>query len=263
MTLALSSDELRIAIAVHGGNPPAALDGGWSADDRPVADTAALRSLLARDLAAASETGVALSDDMSTVAAAFTDTPALTELRRDGAACPGRWLITQHTVTCVESRPELWRVLRNRDVTTDLIASCIDHLPNETPPSAQVSLPTDLLVEAERRSTTCTTEQVAGTLAAHGLRHESANLVARLLADVHTTVTLRTAHRDGMTVHGSAVTWLETESMGVWLAVPTGDEQSLNQPDVAANTELRSATRAAVVTEVHDVLGLARMANGR
>lgn len=263
MTLVLSSDELRVAIAVHGGNAPAALDGGWSTDDRPVADTTALRSLLARDLAAASETGVALSDDVSAVAAAFTDTPALTELRRDGASDSGRWLITQHTVTCVEDRPELWRVLPNRDVTPNLIASCVDHLPDETPHFTQVSLPTDLLVEAERRSTTCAAEQVAGALAARGLRRESADLVARLLADLHTTVTLRATHRDGTAVHSAAITWLETKSMGVWLAVPARDEQSLKQPDTAAHTELRPTTRSEVAAEIHDVLGLVGMANDR
>jgi hypothetical protein len=258
MTLRLSSDELRVAIAVPGGHPPDALDGGWSPEDRPVADTVALRSLLARAMATMSGTAVRLLDETAELVTTMADAHTLVELRRDATADSSRWLLAD-VVLCVEERPETWRVEWHEDVD-ELTGDCVDRLPAETAPGPAVSLRTSLLVEAERRSTTGGVDQVAGALAAGGLSRGQADLVACVLADLSATVTLRCAHRDGSTTTAAALTWLETTSH-VWLAVPAGGER--DQPEEIRHTELRPADRATVEAELRDVLGLARVGSGR
>lgn len=105
MTLTLTTDELRVAAALAGGRLPVALDGGWSTEDVPVADTVALRGLLARGLAVAEELTVSLTDTAAVVTA-LLEPRTLIEVRRDGAAHAGRWLVTE-LAACTEARPDL------------------------------------------------------------------------------------------------------------------------------------------------------------
>lgn len=217
MTLTLTTDELRVAAALAGGRLPVALDGGWSTEDVPVADTVALRGLLARGLAVAEELTVSLTDTAAVVTA-LLEPRTLIEVRRDGAAHAGRWLVTE-LAACTEARPDLWS-FTTFDIDlliTELLAGVAGDTSNANP----VLVPTNQLAEADRRIT-------QGDVA--DVRPD----VAGVLVDTRVTTTVRRADRDGALTGAAAVTWLETTESGAWLAVPVDLEEK-----VVPHTELR------------------------
>jgi hypothetical protein len=262
--LVLTTDELRVSGTVAGAPLPAVLQAGWSTEDVPVADVVALRGLLARGLAIAGGGAVRLADDLTLALGPFLAGRVLVEVQRDGGTRQGRRLIAKGPtglVRCAEQGPDLWRVEPvHPDQVEQLVADLAGHLPDGEPSHPSATLATDLLVEAERWSTTGAPEHLPGKLARRGLPPGTAEVVARVLGDLDATVTVRSLRRNGSDARYAAITWLETGSSGVWLAVP--DDGPGADGDIAAaptglasHTELRPVTADALRTELRDVLG--------
>jgi hypothetical protein len=272
MTLLLTTDELRVSAAINGGQIPEALRAGWSAEDIPVADVVALRGLLARGLATAHDTEVELASGLDAAVLPLLTADTLVDVQRDAVARPGRWLIAANAggvVRCAEQSPDLWCIETDPEEPIErMLTELLGHLPDQEPSGATVTLPTDLLVEAERRSAS-SAEHLQGMLAKRGMRPADADLVADIVCDLQATVTVRSLHRDGSTTTSSAaLTWLETASTGVWLAIPVDaaqrdDEIPVASADLATHTELRSTGRRELHAEVRDVLGELTVGRGR
>ncbi|HEV2780933.1 MAG TPA: hypothetical protein VGX25_16235 [Actinophytocola sp.] len=261
--LVLTTDELRVSTTVAGAPVPAALRADWSTEDMPVADLVALRGLLARGLASSGAGDVSLADDLSLALGPFLTGRVLVDVQRDGAVRPGRRLIAKGAagvVSCAEHGPDLWQVEpADPDPVERLVADLVDHLPDTEASHPGVTLPTDLLAEAERRSATGATEHTRGMLVRRGLPPGTAEVVARVLGDLGTTVTVRSSHRNGSTTRCAAITWLETGSTGVWLAVPDDDPLADVDPAVpptglAGHTKLRPVSTGTLRDEVRDVV---------
>lgn len=263
--LVLTTDELRVSGRIAGAALPPVLHAGWSTEDIPVADVVALRGLLARRLAIAGEGEVRLAGDLSLALGPFLADSALVEMQRDGRTRPGRRLIAKGPaglVGCVEHTPDLWQVEPiHPDQVQRLVAELVDHLPAGEPSGPSVTLATDLLVEAERLSTTGATGHLPGKLARRGLPPAAAEMVASVLGDLDTTVTVRSLHRNGSITRYAAITWLETGSSGVWLAVPDDGPGADGDIDavptgLASHTELRPVNVDALRTELAEALGI-------
>jgi hypothetical protein len=245
MTLVLTTDELRVSATIHGGRLPVTVDSGWSTEDIPVADVVALRGLLARGLATSHDTDVRLAGDLAAIIAPLLSTSSIVEARRDGFVRPGRWLVATSTagvVSAAERQPDLWHLGSGEDLFERLLG----HLDDTEPARQGATVPTELLIEAERLPA----EHLAVALAERGLRPEVADLVAAVVAGLRATVTVRTLHRNGSATECAAITWLETAAAGVWLAIPSDDEQT-----EANHTELRPTDRHGLLVELRDLLG--------
>ncbi|TWP50583.1 hypothetical protein FKR81_20675 [Lentzea tibetensis] len=231
MTLTLTTDELRVAAGLSGRRLPVDLDGGWSTEDIPVADTVALRGLLARGLATAcaDELAVSLSAQAAPVTALF-EPGAVIEVRRDGAQHTGRWLVTERA-GCAESRPDLWS-FAPFDIDF-LVTDLLSALPDEPSDANPIRVRTDHLVETDRR---LARGEAAGTD------------LARLLRGTRVTTTVRRVEIDGAQT-AAAVTWLETTDAGAWLAVPFEGEE-----DMESHRELRPVRREHLHALVLDVI---------
>jgi len=147
------------------------------------------------------------------------------------------------------------------DPVEQLMAELVGHLCDAEPPYPSAVLPTDLLIEAERRSTTGATEHMPNMLVRHGLPLATAEIVTRVLGDLDTTVTVRSSHRNGSTARCAAITWLETRSSGVWLAMPdddprADDDMAVPPTGLAGHTELRPVSTGTLRNQLRDVLAV-------
>jgi hypothetical protein len=250
MNLTLSTDELRVSATLRGGGIPAMLDSAWSTEDVPVADIVALRGLLARGLATGQGTSVTLSQDVVAAVGPLLAARTLLEAQRDGRRRPGRWLVAEtadSTVSCTETRPDVWSIRHTDSAPTELFTELVGRLSEAEPQGTPVRLPTDLLVNAERSSTP------GATLTRAGLAPEDAETVARVLNDLQAMATVRSLRRHGTARDAAAITWLETTSAGLWLAVPD-DGIDLANAGLVSHTELRPTTRDELLDELRDML---------
>jgi hypothetical protein len=229
-TLVLTADELRVAAKVSGSDARV-VDGGWAEEDLAVADVVALRGLLARGLATTRtmSSGVELT---LTIAARGALAPLLRpelviEVSRDTATGGQRWLIGQAaagTVVAEEREPDIWRVRPADAPVPDVVTAIVADLTGGLlpgPTGTVVTVPTSVLVDAERHRLTRDPAAVVAELTDAGLPDGAAATVATVLADLEAFVTVRLTSSIGGVRVTDALTWLEAGRSGVWLAVPT------------------------------------------
>lgn len=276
-TLVLTADELRVAARVSGSDARM-MDGGWADEDLAVANVVAMRGLLARGMAT---TRTMDSGVEWTLTAATRDALApllrpelVIEVSRDTATGGQRWLIGQAadgTIVAEECEPDIWRLRPADTPVYDVVTAIVTDLtaelpPGPTPTGTVVTVPTSVLVDAERHRSTRDPAAIVADLTGAGLRTDDAAKVATMLTNLDAFVTVRLIHSvDGVRVT-DALTWLEAGGSGVWLAVPTHidgpsdvpveDEGHEHVEDLPYLDELDSVTELSVVhpADIHTAL---------
>jgi hypothetical protein len=234
---ALSSDELRALGRVAGTVLPPELLAGWHPEDHPVADTVAVRSLLARGvlqlraggagpaLALTGAAGAALAPLLAARALAGVSllTRAGQERRRLVAeSAAGTLLLT-------EREPDVWTLDPAADpverVTARLAADLLDEGPRPAPGGARLLLPADTLRLADRLVTEGRETAVPRALTRAGLPAAAAASWAAVLCGRVATGEVRLARRvEDEVFTGGGVRWVDAGPTGVWLVEPVPEE---------------------------------------
>ena len=222
----LSSDELRVASHLA-GVPTLAPDPGWAAEDLPVADVVATRSLLARGLL-----DLAPEATLAPVLTILLAQPGpAVSVRRDTATGTCRSTMLG-CMLADERSPDIWHLSAAADRRT-LIDRLAGGVPDDGAAGTPVRLPAAALTAAQRMATSAQEGAVADHLRSGDLGREDARALARVLARRQATTTVRIDHHAGTRRTTAALTWLETGA-DVWLAVP----ESTTGPDDPPGSEL-------------------------
>lgn len=226
--LVLSADEVRVLGQLAGAEHAGALvpDVEWEADDLPVADIVASRTLLARGLLRLG-TGSAVPDSVPELVLApearalFGAPGVLFAVRRDGVAGARRATLVG-SLLAEELSPAVWRLRCTAEPHVHARA-LVDELTCGVAESAAVSdsitLPTKALEDADRLAGEAGESAAADLLADCGLAAEQALTVAGVLARRTAITTVRLTRQDGTTTLTATLTWLEAGAES-WLAVP-------------------------------------------
>ena len=228
---ALSSDELRALARVAGAVLPPELLDGWHRDDTAVADTVAVRSLLARGVLQlpAGCDGVALTGAARGALGPLLDARALAGLSlltRDGQE--RRRLVaesTAGTLLLTEREPDVWTLDPipgpAERAAAWLAAELLDDGPRLAPGGGCVIAPAEALREADRLRTAGRDGEVAGALTRAGVPAGDADVWAGVLRRRVATGEVRLTRRIGEDVFaGGRVRWVDAGTAGVWLVEP-------------------------------------------
>jgi hypothetical protein len=251
---ALSSDELRALGRVAGAVLPPELLAGWHRDDTDVADTVAVRSLLARGVlqlrAGSGGPELALTGATRESLGPLLAARALTGvslLARSGAE--RRQLVAEGpggTLLLTEREPDVW-TLEAVDGPVELqaaraAADLLDAGPRPEPGGVRIELPDEVLGRVERLVAQGRTGAATAALAEAGVPPAAAGtwtaVLARRVATGEVRVTRRLA--DGVFA-GGAVRWVDAGEAGVWL---------VEAVDPAVDSAADPATAEAVDPEV-------------
>jgi hypothetical protein len=228
---ALSSDELRALARVAGAVLPPELLGGWHRDDSPVADTVAVRSLLARGMLQLRPGGggVALTGAARGALDPLLDARALAGLSlltRDGQE--RRRLVAESaagTLLLTEREPDVWTLDPIPGPTERaaawLAADLLDEGPRLAPDGHRIVAPAEALRLADRLLAEGHESAIAAALARAGLPEPAAGTWAAVLRRRVATGEVRLTRRvaDGVFA-GGAVRWVDAGTAGVWLVEP-------------------------------------------
>jgi hypothetical protein len=231
---ALSSDELRALGRVAGAVLPPELLDGWHREDSPVADTVAVRSLLARGVLQF-RAGIGGSALALTGAARGAFDPLLNAramaglslLTREGQE--RRRLVAESAagiLLLTEREPDVWTLDPIPGPTERaaawLAADMLDGGPRLAPNGDRIVAPAEALRLADRLLAGGHEVAIAAALARAGLPEPAAETWAAVLRRRVATGEVRLTRRvaDGVFA-GGAVRWVDAGTAGVWLVEQT------------------------------------------
>lgn len=239
---ALSSDELRALARVAGAVLPPELLDGWHSDDTPVADTVAVRSLLARGVLQLHAGGVALTGAVRVALDPLLQARALaglTLLPHDGPE--RRRLVAESaagTLLLTEREPDVWTLDPIpgpvERATGWLAADLLDEGPRLAPGGAGFTAPAEALRQADRLLTAGRGGDIAAVLTGVGVPTAVAEVWAAVLRRRVATGEVRLTRRVSTGVFtGGGVRWVDAGTAGVWLVEPAGTDED-GDPETAA-----------------------------
>jgi len=219
----LSVDELAAAARTLGLAPPAMFHSGWSDDDRPVADTVALKCLLARGLAQVRDENGRPAVGLTTEARALL-TPLLTPTAVVSVetAPRGRLVVAEvaETVTVAEERqPSLWYLTTEPGPAESVAAELVPV--RATPPAAQepLALTPGLSARLDHHLLAGDgADALARTARRSGMSTSDADRFALVVAAVEATTAVSAWRRSGPDQWaGGTVRWLDAGPYGLWM----------------------------------------------
>jgi len=243
---ALSSDELRAMARVAGAVLPPELLDGWDREDIAVADTVAVRSLLARGLLQLRPGGVALTRAARGALDPLLDARALAGLSllgRDGEE--RRQLVaesTAGTLLLTEREPDVWTLDPipgpAERAAAWLAADLLEEGVRPAPAGAAFTAPAGTLRQTDRLLTAGRFADVATALTRAGVPAALADGWVTVLRSRVATGQVRLTRRLATDVYsGGTVRWVDAGTAGVWLVEP--DEPPDDDVDDAAEPTVR------------------------
>lgn len=231
---ALSSDELRAIGRVAGAVLPPELLDGWHRDDCAVADTVAVRSLLARGVlqlrTGSAEPALALTGAARTALGALLEARAMAGVAvLDRFGQERRQLVAEcgsgRTLLLTEREPDVWTVETSQEpaeqVVAGVVADLLDGSPRPAPTGAGFDAPEEVLAQVDRFVAQGRTDLAAGALYWTGVPAAAADRWAGALERRESSCVVRLTRRvaDGVFA-GGAVRWVDGGAAGVWLVEP-------------------------------------------
>ncbi len=252
---AMSSDDLRAAARLAGVTPLPAFESGWAAEELGVADAVAVRGLLARGLAEARDTDVALTESARHALDPLLSPDTLVEILRDAGPAGRRGHVLGRSangmVLAAERAPSIWELRAAEPPAALSVSGPL------IPPYERAVATRDRFVvggEALDRAETLLAqgggERLPALLRGDGLDEPDAASLAEILSLMRVLVTVRTVSRSGDSRTADALTWLDAGTAGLWTVAPAedGDDEPHETHDAAYTVT------AADHESVHDAL---------
>lgn len=253
----LSSDELRVIARVAGTVLPPDLLDGWHEDDTAVADTVAVRCLLARGMLQLRPGGVALTRATGTALDPLLYARALGGLSLLGQEREERRRLVAESATgtllLTEREPDVWTLDPVPDPAEHVIAwlalELLEDTPHPAPGGTSFAAPAATLREVDRLLAVGRDPDAVLALTGAGVPPSAAELWVTALrgrlatGDVQLTRRLRTG-----VFAGGTVRWVDAGTAGIWLVEPDHEPDDGDDPTVrltdAGTAGVRTALRA-------------------
>jgi hypothetical protein len=250
--VALSSDELRALARVAGAVLPPELLEGWHPDDTAVADTVAVRSLLARGLLQLCPGRVALTRAAASALDPLLDARALAGLSLLGGDREERRRLVAESATgtllLTEREPDVWTLEEipgpvERAVGW-LAADLLEEGLRPEPGGATFAAPAATLHEVDGLAVDRPTD-AAAVLAGTGVPPSVAEAWVAVLRGRLATGDVRLTRRLGPGGYaGGGVRWLDAGTAGIWLVSADDDDPDLVRVTDAGVVGVRAALGA-------------------